>query len=272
MEGLRPQQVRTNKPNKSIMKNNSKLGIALAAVAGMVLAVHAQDIYPTITQQPLDQLVAVGGIAQFSVQAANATAYQWYCNNTIMDGQTNDTLVVPNAQISNVGLYSALVFNGADSVPTRSANLNVYVTSSSTSTSTSPMRASAMMSSGTLLSMGDPNGGSVIVVFGFPLQSMGGSGSCPGRYSGYVNYTKTVAQGWGWTPSSTNTVYTCTDTNATNTKLGYTGDYGDWGCNQTTVTVPYPAMSPAYRFTVFFPQGTQVPTNAYPITLSGFNP
>jgi hypothetical protein len=242
----------------------------------MVLAVHAQDLYPTISQQPLDQLVPVGGTAQYSVQAVNATAYQWYFNGTIMDGETNDTLVVTNAQISNVGMYSALVFNNADNVPTRSALLNVYVTSSSTSTSTptstSPMQASAMLSSGPALSIDDPNGGSVIVVFGMPLLTIGGSGSCPGKYSGYVNYTKTVAQGWGWTPSTSNTVYTVTDTNATNTKLAYTGDYGDYGCNQTTVSVPYQAMSPAYRFTVFFPHGTQVPTNAYPITLSGFNP
>ena len=257
------------------MKNNTQLGIALAAIAGMVLAVHAQDAYPTITQQPLDQLVPVGGTAQYSVQAANATAYQWYFNNAIIDGETNETLVVTNVQVSNVGLYSALVFNGADDVPTRSALLNVYVASSSTSTSTStttsPMRASAMMSA-TSLSLNDLGAGSVIVVFGFPLQSMGGNGNCPGKYAGYVNYTKTVAQGWGWTPSTSNTVYTATDTNATNTKIVYTGGYGDSGCAQTSVTVPYPALSPAYRFSIVFPPGTQVPTNAYPITLSGFNP
>jgi hypothetical protein len=100
---------------------------------------------------------------------------------------------------------------------------------------------------------------------------MGGSGTCPGKYAGYVIFTKTPAQGWGWSPSTNTTVYTATDTNQPNTKVQFVGDYGDSGCAQTTVTVPYP-MSPVYRFGIYFPQGSQVPTNAYPITLSGFNP
>jgi hypothetical protein len=255
------------------MKKSSQRGIALVAIAGMVLAVHAQDAqYPTITQQPLDQCVPVGTTAAFTVQAANVTGYQWYFNNTILDGQTNSSLVVPNAQISNVGSYSALLFNGADNVPTRSAVLNVYVSSSSTSTSTSlaPMRMSSMMA-GASFAPSDPNGGGVIVVFGAPLITMGGSGSCPGKYAGYVIYTKTPSQGWGWSPSTNTTIYTATDTNQSNTKVQYVGDYGDSGCAQTSVTVPF-AMSPVYRFGIYFPPGSQVPTNAYPITLSGFNP
>ena len=255
------------------MKKSSQRGIALAAIAGMALAVHAQDVYPTITQQPTDQCLPVGATAAFTVQATNVTAYQWYFNNSILDGETNSSLVVPNVQISNVGSYSALVFNGADNVPTRSAILNVYVSGSTASTGTSllssPMRMSSMMAGS--FAPSDPNGGGTIVVFGFPLQSMGGSGTCPGKYAGYVIFTKTPAQGWGWSPSTNTTVYTATDTNQINTKVQFVGDYGDSGCAQTTVTVPYP-MSPVYRFGIYFPQGSQVPTNAYPITLSGFNP
>jgi hypothetical protein len=37
------------------------------------------------------------------------------------------------------------------------------------------------------------------------------------------------------------------------------------------VTVVNP-MSPAYRFAIYFPTNSMVPTNAYPITLSGFDP
>jgi hypothetical protein len=51
------------------------------------------------------------------------------------------------------------------------------------------------------------------------------------------------------------------------------GYYGDLECSLTTnVTIPYPAPSPKYRFTIFFPRGGQVPTNSYPITLNGFQP
>ena len=111
-----------------------------------------------------------------------------------------------------------------------------------------------------------------VTVFGFPLLSGGSQGSCPGHYTGYVSYTKTVQQGWGWAPDTTNgnTIFTAVDTNRTNTKVEYGGAYGDNGCNQTSVTIPYPAISPVYEFAIFFTNN--VPTNAYAITLNGFKP
>lgn len=251
------------------MKNLIPRGIALA-IAGFALAVHAQNAqYATILQQPQDQCLPLGSTATYSVVATNATSYQWMFNGTALDGGTNSSLVISNIALSNVGYYSAFVYDGADSVPTRSAALDVYVAGGSTGssgstsgTSGSPMRSSMMMSP-------MDSGGGFIVVFGGPIASGGGSGSCPGRYSGYVNYVP--PSGWGYLPSTNTTTYSATDTNATNTKLEYFGMYGDVGCNLTTVTIPYPAYSPQYRFSVFFPSGTQVPTNAYPIILTGFN-
>jgi hypothetical protein len=110
-----------------------------------------------------------------------------------------------------------------------------------------------------------------IVVFGTPLAGSGSQGTCPGSYTGYVNYTKSLPQ-WGWAPdtSNGNTIFTATDTNRTNTKIQYGGAYGDNSCNQTTVTVPNVPISPVYRFTIYFTNN--VPTNAYPITLDGFLP
>jgi hypothetical protein len=97
----------------------------------------------------------------------------------------------------------------------------------------------------------------------------GSQGSCPGAYAGYVNYTKTVSQGWGWAPDS-GTVHTARDNTRSNTKVTYYGRNGDKGCNQTAVTVPNPPPSTKYRFAIYFPNN--VPTGAYPITLTGFNP
>lgn len=262
------------------MKNSSQRGVALAVLVGTILAVHAQDSidqsqYPTILQQPVDTCLAIGATATFSVQAANVTGYQWLFNGNALDGETNSTLTLANVNVASVGFYSVAVMNGSEVVPSRSALLNVYTTSSSSSLSTS-LSASALkptsLLSGTL-AMDDMDGGGFITVFGMPVTLYGGgNGNCPGKYSGYVNYTKTVSQGWGWAPSTTNTVYTASDTNSTVTKVYYLGAYGDDGCAPTSVTVPYPAQSPVYRFTIYFPPGTQVPTNAYPITLSGFNP
>jgi len=130
-------------------------------------------------------------------------------------------------------------------VPTRAASLNVVMA-------------------------GLPGGGP-IVVFGLPKASNGMQGTCPGSFVGYVNYTKTIAQGWGWIPSTnTTTTFTASDgSGRTDTKIGYMGKYGDTGCDQTTVTVPNPPFSPSYRFTIYFPNN--VPTTNYPIVLTGFN-
>jgi len=108
--------VTKNKPNKSIMKTNFQLGIALAAMAAMVLAVHAQDLYPTISQQPLDQLVPVGGTAQYSVQAVNATAYQWYFNGQPISGANSSSYALNGIQFTNAGLYSVVVSSAYGSV------------------------------------------------------------------------------------------------------------------------------------------------------------
>jgi hypothetical protein len=112
-------------------------------------------------------------------------------------------------------------------------------------------------------------GGGPITVFGTPYPGGGSHNGCPGPYAGYVNYTKTISQGWGWSPSGT--VHTASDgSGRTDTKIEYVGAYGDSGCDRTTVTIPHPAFSPVYRFTIYFTNN--IPTNAYPITLTGFNP
>lgn len=107
-----------------------------------------------------------------------------------------------------------------------------------------------------------------VTVYATPVVSSGSIGTCPGAYAGYVSYTKTTAQGWGWAP--TNTVHTATDTNRTDTKVVFEGKSGDSGCNLTTVTVPHPTTSTKYRFTIYFPNN--VPTNSYAIVLDGFSP
>lgn len=208
-----------------------------------------QPDFPNIVLQPVDQMVPFGSNAIFSVTAVNTDGYQWLLNENPLDGQTNDNLVITNCGISNVGYYSCNLFKDIEVVPTRSAELMVYTNSIDPQTGVDP-----------------------VVVFGFPVSGNGTQGTCPGHYAGYVNYTKTITNGWGWAPDTTNgnTTFTASDTNRVDTKVEYVGDYGDNSCNHTTVTVPNPPFSPVYRFTIFFTNN--VPTNAYPITLDGFNP
>ncbi len=125
------------------MKIRSLRGVALAAMTGIVLAAHAQDAdqsqFPTILQQPVDQCLPVGSPATFSVVATNADSYQWYKNNTALDGQTNSSLTLASLTVDDVAYYSAAVLKGDNAVPTRMANLNVYTVSATPATLTASL-------------------------------------------------------------------------------------------------------------------------------------
>lgn len=220
----------------------------LALIAGSVLAARGDDDpdqseFPQITAQPVDQEVPEGASTTFAVQATNgAIAYQWVRNGVALEGQTNSSLTLDNVGTNDVGLYSCVVSRDMEAVPTRSAILNVS----------------------TLAASGQ------IIVYGTPVANRGSQGACPGAYAGYVNYTKTVSQGWGWAPDTATTIHTARDNTRSDTKVTYYGKNGDTGCGQTAVTVPHPPPSAKYRFAIYFPNN--VPTGPYPITLSGFHP
>jgi hypothetical protein len=234
-----------------------------------------QSVFPQITAQPLDQAVTVGSSVVLSVQANNADGYQWLINGVPVDGQTNSSLTIANAGINDVGLYSCEVFNGGEMVPTRTVSVEVETAANATAasvtvataTTASTLAASAATSGAIAASL---PGGGPIIVFGTPYPGSGSQGSCPGPYVGYAAYTKTLSQGWGWAPITGATTVSAADgSGRTDTKVEYIGAYGDSGCAQTTVTIPTPTFSPVYRFTIYFTNN--VPTNAYPITLTGFN-
>ena len=248
-----------------------------------------QAQFPIITVQPLDQAVIAGSNVVLSVQANNADSCQWLCNGVPLAGQTNSTLTINNVGINDVGLYSCQVFNGGPTsgamVPTRAASVQVEIAStpavstmaaspaaanatvaSANTASAAGMAANGVMANGVL-------GGGPIVVMGTPLSGHPSQSTCPGPYIGYVYYSKTVSQGWGWAPTPGATVLTAADgSGRTDTKIQYVGAYGDYGCGQTTVTIPYPPFSPVYQFAIFFTNNVPPSTNGYPLVLTGFNP
>jgi hypothetical protein len=238
----------SHQPQLILMKKQKLRFYALMAHAALLIGsagiAYPQQIgIPDTGDGSWNQLVQLGDAAFFSVNAVEGGSYQWLRNGAAIAGQTNSTLTFENAQISDAGYYSCKIANGANVTSTISASLEVYTI--------------------------NPEFFGV-VVYATPIVSPGDIGTCPGPYAGYVNYIKTVAQGWGWTPMTNTTIYTASDTTRTNTKVEYVGDYGDSGCSQTNVTIPYPTFSPAYRFTIYFTNN--VPSTNYPITLSGFNP
>jgi hypothetical protein len=225
--------------NKHSSSNN------LIAITGLIFTIginaYSQQFNaPAILSRTGDQLVQLNASATFSA-SADGDSYQWRRNGVPISGQSNSTFTLKKAQIADAGLYSCDVVKDAEIVSTSTASLLVYIKPP----------------------------GSPLVVYGTPIVSSGSQGTCPGSYAGYVNYTKAVTNGWGWAPD-TNTVHSASDTSRTNTSVEYVGKNGDEGCALTTVTVPDPPASMAYRFTIYFP--SNVPTTNYPITLSGFNP
>ncbi|HTV40084.1 MAG TPA: hypothetical protein VMF08_05895 [Candidatus Sulfotelmatobacter sp.] len=235
--------------NHALSQTASATATATAISNGYGSYLVPQQQFPFIIYQPDDQCVTFGSTATFSVTALNAQGYQWLCNGNVLPNATNNTLTIQNAQIGNVGLYSCDIYKGLQSIPTRTASLEVYTNWIDPKTGVDP-----------------------VVVYSFPYPGGGSQNTCPGPYNGYVAYTLPYTNGWGWTPDTTNgnTLFTATDTNASNTKVEYLGEYGDSGCNQTTVTIPNPPISPAYEFCIYFTNGA--PTGPYPIYLSGFNP
>jgi hypothetical protein len=239
--------------------------ITLPAVAGIVLLLAAfttgKSQSPVIANQPEDQMVREGSGATLAVKANNGDSFQWLRNCVAIQGQIKSSLVIPKIEIKDAGNYTCVVSKGLQSVASRAAALLVY-------TRSQPSDATSSLDGGAVQPMG---GGGPIMVYGSPVASGGSSSSCPGTYAGYVIYAKTGQQGWGWAPSSGTTIYTAADGGGrSDTSVVYGGEYGDSGCDETSVTLPHPAYSPLYRFAIYFPNN--VPTTNYPITLNGFNP
>ena len=92
---------------------------ARMAVAQQISTQSIQPEFPRIIYQPENQLVPLGSNATFIVIAQNGPlTYQWLRNGVVLDGLTNSGIIVLNAQIEDVGLYSCNISKGLEVVPT----------------------------------------------------------------------------------------------------------------------------------------------------------
>src|ERR1035441_2932217 len=88
--------------------------ISLIAVVITQTPLRAQ---PTVTQQPTNQVVALGGTMTLNVTASDPlAAYQSFQNNRLILGATNSTLTVTNAGAANTGAYFVVATNGSGMV------------------------------------------------------------------------------------------------------------------------------------------------------------
>ncbi|MCO5052564.1 MAG: immunoglobulin domain-containing protein [Verrucomicrobiae bacterium] len=93
--------------------------------ATTLLTVTGVPLPPTITTQPLSQVVNPGDNATFTVGAAGSPplTYQWRFNGSNLDGATNATFTRTNAQAAHVGIYSVVVANDLGHVTSATARL-----------------------------------------------------------------------------------------------------------------------------------------------------
>ncbi len=73
---------------------------------------------PEISQQPQGRTNLLGTEAAFQIAATScgAMSCQWRQGSRLLDGQTNQTLWLPQVQLADAGEYSAIVANSAGSV------------------------------------------------------------------------------------------------------------------------------------------------------------
>ena len=112
------------------VKVNNNFGLATSGAALLTVIVP-----PSINLQPQDQPLSAGQDATFTVLAGGSAPlhYQWYFNtNTLLNGFTNTSLTVTNAQTNNAGGYSVIVTNNYGAATSAVATLAVITASPST--------------------------------------------------------------------------------------------------------------------------------------------
>jgi hypothetical protein len=84
---------------------------------------------PTITAQPLDQRILLGGSAPFTVSVSGTPPFQfqWQFNLTNILNATNGTDMIPAVATTDTGYYSVVVTNLAGSVTSSNALLTVII-------------------------------------------------------------------------------------------------------------------------------------------------
>jgi uncharacterized repeat protein (TIGR01451 family) len=111
----------TNAGNYDVIVTNS-YGSVTSAVAQLTILVP-----PTITSQPTNQNVAVGGSVTFQVTAAGSSplGYQWWFNGTNAVGTGTNWLNLQNVQTNQAGTYIVVVTNAAGALTSSPAILTI---------------------------------------------------------------------------------------------------------------------------------------------------
>jgi hypothetical protein len=110
----------------TIANNDSDEGTYTFAIQGNGTGTGER---PTITTQPIGQLVTAGGNVTFTVAATGTPppTYQWRKGGFAINGATNATLIFEGVAATDAGIYDVIVGNAAGAVTSDAATLSVNV-------------------------------------------------------------------------------------------------------------------------------------------------
>src|SRR6185503_15087657 len=99
--------------------------LLLAFSSARLAAVGGPEI--VILTPPLSLAVNIGGNVTFIVLATGpgVLSYQWRHGSKLIQGATNSSLTIPNAQIADDGEYVARIMRGGQGIETSPAILTV---------------------------------------------------------------------------------------------------------------------------------------------------
>ena len=100
---------------------------AYGGVTSSVAVLTVNDAAPFFTLQPVNQFVLVNSNVSFAVNAGGLPplSYQWQFNGMNLEGKTNRTLLITNAQFTSEGDYTVVVSNSVAVTVSSNAFLNV---------------------------------------------------------------------------------------------------------------------------------------------------
>ena len=100
-------------------------GLAFSEIEGVLLSATNLPTPPTITTNPVTQVVNVGANASFTVAVTGSMplSYQWYFNNSIINGAVGSSYNLNSAGATNVGQYTVTVWNSSGTNTSAAASL-----------------------------------------------------------------------------------------------------------------------------------------------------
>ena len=128
-------------------------GTVLSAPVALSISDTPVPPMPSITTQPADTTVTAGNPATLSVgvNAPGLFFVQWFKNGALIPDATMPQFSIANAQVTDAGVYTAVVSNSSGSVATLPANLQVV--SSMSVTALAPAAGAAALCADSPLSI-----------------------------------------------------------------------------------------------------------------------